>query len=618
MNGQYTPGEIVFGNWTLTRLIGEGSFGRVFEAEREDFGRVYKAAIKIITIPQSQSEIKSVMADGMDIDSVTAYYRGFVEELVDEFSIMSRLKGNSNVVSYEDHTVVQHKVGIGWDILIRMELLTPLIDYAQSTTLTRKDVTQLGIDMCKALEVCQKFNIVHRDIKPENIFVSEIGDFKLGDFGIARTVEKTTGGLSKKGTYTYMAPEIYRGDAYGSSVDVYSLGIVLYRLLNDNRTPFLPEYPAPISHSDREKALAKRISGAQLPRPKNADGRLAEIVMKACAYDPKERYSSPMQMRDELEAILYNRIEASLIYPQGDETPVKPVEYANMDVPREELPVQETTESLFKGTVITGKTESPLGDISGKTERVFGADANEKTDNTFDSTTSDYSQPPFLIKKNKVAVIIAFCVLAALFTFVIVFIASNNKRNNAPAVLQSYGDGPKEDEYNDPAADYTEDESNDPAADYTEEKSNDSIVYGTGSVSSEPTVDYITIKGERYSTSLTDLRLINSDLQNEDIVDLKYMANLTELFLNWNQISDITALSGLTNLTGLYLSGNQISDITPLSSLESLTELNLRDNKISDITPLSGLTGLTWVHLSDNQISDWSPTAHVSEVYGRP
>ena len=53
MNGHYQPGDVVLGKWKLTRLIGEGSFGKVFEAEREDFGATYKAAIKIITIPQS-------------------------------------------------------------------------------------------------------------------------------------------------------------------------------------------------------------------------------------------------------------------------------------------------------------------------------------------------------------------------------------------------------------------------------------------------------------------------------------------------------------------------------------------------------------------------------------
>jgi len=209
-----------------------------------------------------------------------------------------------------------------------MERLTPLLNYSRGRKMTRKDVMQLGIDMCHALELCQKYNIIHRDIKPENIFVSETGDFKLGDFGIARTVEKTSSGLSKKGTYTYMAPEVYRGDMYGPSIDIYSLGIVLYRLLNDNRTPFLPAHPAQITYSEQEMARSKRFSGTKLPVPKYADGRLAEIVLKACAFDPKDRYSSPMKMREDLEGILYKQGEAHIIYPQGDGVPINTGDFA--------------------------------------------------------------------------------------------------------------------------------------------------------------------------------------------------------------------------------------------------------------------------------------------------
>ena len=125
-------------------------------------------------------------------------------------------------------------------------------------------------------------------------------------------MEKTTGGLSKKGTYTYMAPEVYREQPYGASADLYSLGLVLYRLLNDNRAPFLPPYPQPITHSDRENALAKRMSGAPLPPPCSARGSLAGIVLKACAYQPKDRYLSPEEFRHALEEALQEEQSGSL------------------------------------------------------------------------------------------------------------------------------------------------------------------------------------------------------------------------------------------------------------------------------------------------------------------
>ena len=325
---QYEP---IFGAWKIKNKLGEGNFGAVYEIEREDFGTTYHAALKTITIPKNQAELDSILDDGMDATSAESYLQQFVEKIVSEFVLMSKLKGNSHIVSYEDHQVIKHKDGIGWDILIRMELLTPMMSYMKTTSITKRDVIKLGIDMCRALELCQKYNIIHRDIKPENIFISDSGDFKLGDFGIAKEVEKTQSGLTKTGTQTYMAPEVYKGQPYGSSVDLYSLGVVLYRLLNHNRAPFMPQYPNPISYSDRERALIMRMGGHHFPAPSGVEEgcRLAEIALKACSFNPDDRYSSPTQMREDLEAIMYSEGEGILMFPSGDSIDIKSVNYVS-------------------------------------------------------------------------------------------------------------------------------------------------------------------------------------------------------------------------------------------------------------------------------------------------
>ena len=326
---EYSVDAAVLDGWNITRLLGEGSYGKVFEIERSEFGQTYRAALKVITVPQSSAEVRSVISEGMSVSQAEAYFHGIVEELMHEFSIMFKLKGTANVVSCEDLRVLEHPDGIGWDILIRMELLHPLLPYVYQHPMARRDIIRLGIDICKALELCQRYNIIHRDIKPENIFISDNGDYKLGDFGIARTIERTSSGLSKKGTYSYMAPEVYAGKEYGFSVDTYSLGLVLYRMLNKNRGPFLPQPPEAITFSSREQALARRMSGEPLPRPFYGEGRLGEIVLKACAFDPKERYSSPQQLRQELEAILYTQTDAAVIYPDGDELTMDRESYAS-------------------------------------------------------------------------------------------------------------------------------------------------------------------------------------------------------------------------------------------------------------------------------------------------
>ena len=308
----------IWGNWEITKFIGEGSFGQVYQIEKEEFDYTYKAALKTISIPKSQDEVVAVLNEFGDERSVTDYYHEIVGDIVKEIVLMSKLKGNTNIVSYEDHAVIPNKDQIGWNIYIRMELLTPLFQYTKEHPLSVRDVIQLGIDMCKAIEICQKYNIIHRDIKPENIFVSDMGNYKLGDFGISRQMEKTALEFSKKGTYSYMAPEVYKGKKYNSTVDIYSLGIVLYRFLNNNRLPFLPPYPQKIRYSDRNKALIMRTSGEEIPKPCNAEGRLVEIVLKACAYDPKERYESARDMRKALESILYEQSMSEMIYPEGD------------------------------------------------------------------------------------------------------------------------------------------------------------------------------------------------------------------------------------------------------------------------------------------------------------
>ena len=323
-NEYYKRYEPFFGEWRIKRFIGAGSYGRVFEIERRDeFDTVYTGALKAVTIPSSQGELDEILADGMDMNGASTYFRDYVKELNREIALMSKLKGHSNIVSYEDHKMFPHEDGVGWDILIRMELLTPITSYLkQNHTFTRREVIQLGMDLCKALEICQRYNIIHRDIKPANIFISDTEDFKLGDFGVARIASASTGASTRAGTVNYMAPEVFRGEKYTSNVDIYSLGLVMYQLLNNNRMPLYPPYPQPITPSSRERAQAQRLSGAALPPPANAEGRLAEIVLKACAPDPAQRYDSPTVMRQALEAIRYTEGEAKMIYPEGDTVPV--------------------------------------------------------------------------------------------------------------------------------------------------------------------------------------------------------------------------------------------------------------------------------------------------------
>ena len=279
--------------WKIIEKIGEGSFGKVYKAQRTEHGKSFYSAIKIINIPGSQSELNSVRSETGDDQSVRQYFQNLVEECIQEISTMEYFRGNSYIVSVEDFKVMEYLDAIGWEISIRMEYLTSFIEYCAEKQLTENEVIKLGMDLSRALDYCRKLKIIHRDIKPENIFVSRFGDFKLGDFGIARELERTMSGFSKKGTYSYMAPEMYKGEKYDSRVDIYSLGLVLYKLMNHNRLPFMSLEKQFITYRDKENALNKRIAGEKMNAPADAGSIFAQIILKACAYDPSERYQTP-------------------------------------------------------------------------------------------------------------------------------------------------------------------------------------------------------------------------------------------------------------------------------------------------------------------------------------
>lgn len=308
-------GEKVFGDWEIISELGQGGYGKVFELQKNEYGIITKSALKVMRIPKSESDVQTVLSEGMDEESVTQIFQEVVDDLVKEIAIMTTLKGHPNIVRYEDHKVLRDSNKIGWDILIRMELLTPLNQYATMKNISEADVVKLGIDIGNAISFCEKKGLIHRDIKPENIFVDEFDNFKLGDFGIARTAEKTTGGLSRKGTELYMAPEVYIGKPYDSTVDIYSLGLVLYKLLNGGRLPFYPLDKKTLSFNDREQAVSRRIKGDTIEPPRFASNDMSDIILKACSYNPPDRYKDAVSMITDLKKInniskTYNSYEA--------------------------------------------------------------------------------------------------------------------------------------------------------------------------------------------------------------------------------------------------------------------------------------------------------------------
>ena len=289
--------------WKIKELIGEGSFGKVYKAIREERGVTSYSAIKVISIPQSDAELKSLHNNGLSEGAMKSYIEGIVGDCVNEIKLMESMKGTQNIVSVEDYKVSEKTDSIGYDIFIRMELLTSLNEYISDKKLTENEVIKICTDILGGLELCSRLGIIHRDIKTENIFVSDFGYFKLGDFGIACELSKAANNMSKKGTYNYMAPEVALGRKYDATADIYSLGSVLYKLLNNNRIPFLDPHKQLLRHDEFVNAYERRINGEPLLPPADVSEALSGVILKACAFNPKDRYQSPEQMRKDLDFI---------------------------------------------------------------------------------------------------------------------------------------------------------------------------------------------------------------------------------------------------------------------------------------------------------------------------
>ena len=310
--------------WEIVRCIGSGSSGKVYELKKKDeYGGDFHCALKVISVPGSQKEYDE-MLETMSEFAMRAKLREKVEEISNEYRLLGALRGHPNVVNCEDQMIIPHENDMGWDIYIRMELLQSLPDYVRENGMTVENVIKLGSDMCSALELCRENNIIHRDIKPQNIFVSRYGVFKLGDFGVAKASTIRTS-ADKVGTYSYMAPEVYKGKGYDDRVDIYSLGMVLYWLLNERRGPFLPMPPQTPTAGQTTDAQIRRFRGETLPQPKNGGAALKKVVMTACSYKIADRYSDPAEFKRALKLAAQGKAEPEPVQPSfgSDEATVR-------------------------------------------------------------------------------------------------------------------------------------------------------------------------------------------------------------------------------------------------------------------------------------------------------
>ena len=293
----------IWPEWQAVELLGEGSFGKVYRCVREEYGMKFESAVKVISIPSSRAEVESMSFEGLSDAEVKSYFNDIVLDFSNEIKLMFMLKGAANIVSVENYKIVERQNEVGWEIYILMEYLTSFVSYSKNKKFTEGEVKNFALDIINALDICSKYKVIHRDIKPDNIFVDRFGSFKLGDFGVAKQLESSMSMMSKKGTYSYMAPEVFKGEKYDFRADVYSLGMVMYKLLNRNKDPFIDLEKAVVTYKDRNEAIERRRKGERIPAPVDASPAMAAVILKACEFRAEDRYSSIKDFKDAVSSV---------------------------------------------------------------------------------------------------------------------------------------------------------------------------------------------------------------------------------------------------------------------------------------------------------------------------
>ncbi|MBI4910380.1 MAG: serine/threonine protein kinase [Acidobacteria bacterium] len=276
------------GHWKIVADIGEGGMSRVCLAERDDGQFEQRAAVKILK-------------RGMDTDLVLRHFQMERQILAGmHHPHVARLLDGGVTPGGRPYFVMEHIEGQRID------------EYAESKKLSPAGRLRLFQQVCSAVHYAHQRLVVHRDIKPSNILVTPDGTAKLLDFGIATILspERALGTLSAAQMLTpdYASPEQIRGEPVTTHSDVYSLGVLLYKLL----TGLNPHSPANTSPHELARAICERDPHApstvvRQEHRRILAGDLDNIVLKAMERDPQQRYASAEQLSQDIRHYLEGR-----------------------------------------------------------------------------------------------------------------------------------------------------------------------------------------------------------------------------------------------------------------------------------------------------------------------
>lgn len=269
--------------------------------------------LKHQSIPASDSHVRALILSGAyrDDAAVHEYYTRVVEDMRRELDIGKKLAASGCFVGALDYQIEPKSEGVGYDVYILYPLHVPLNELMSRSPITHLKAINMGIDLCDALIACREAGYLFQNLKPENIYLLSSGRFLLGDLGLVPLSELEYSSTPETYIGPYSAPELSDIAACpNTTVDMYALGMVLYRIYNGNHGPFEDE------NTPEQMAERLRMTGKPLPTPLYADYELTEIISKACAFRVEDRFAEPAHLK--LALMLYmqrNAVSDEFITP---------------------------------------------------------------------------------------------------------------------------------------------------------------------------------------------------------------------------------------------------------------------------------------------------------------
>lgn len=312
-----------------------------------------KYIVKIISIPASASQLDALLLSGAypNKESALAYFKTLSDDVVEEINVLNRLSQQEGFLSYSDYQVVPMDDGTGFDVYLLSAYRRTLEKHFRRQPMTHLAALNLGLDMCASLSVCRRSGYLYVALKPGNIFVTEDQNYRIGDLGFIRMESLPYASLPEKYRSAYTAPEI--ADAFSSlntTIDIYAAGLILYQAYNNGELPHA-------EHTD-----------GQLPAPMYADYEMSEIILKACALDPKDRWQTPVEMGQALVSYMQrNGVNDTPIVPQS--APITTEDISLLDTPIENV----ATEASVDPDIAASEQNLP-GDVETDSEPPISTD----------------------------------------------------------------------------------------------------------------------------------------------------------------------------------------------------------------------------------------------------